>query len=223
MVFKRTAIVWFFVTAFCPVTQPLAKAQPISIGVRGGVHLIDWFKALESGPSGQGSDKSSKGAVGPFVSVKLPARLALQVEALRRSYGFQRAAGRLGFFTSHDESGSAWDIPALIVWRPDYQENGWQPYVGAGPAVRYIAANFVDINRRPQLFPTDPPASETRTPGSRSTSQGGAMATAGMEHRFGPIVVSTELRYTYWSAPKLLGDVVSNRNQLSVLFGIRTR
>ena len=49
------------------------------------------------------------------------------------------------------------------------------------------------------------------------------MATAGMERKFGPIVVSTELRYAYWSVPKLLGDVVSNRNQLSVLFGIRSR
>ena len=95
------------VTAMCLIAQPLAIAQPISIGVRGGIHLIDWFKTLEGGPGAQGSDTSSKGAVGPFVSVRLPARLALQVEALRRNYGFKRPAGRLGFFSSHDESGSA--------------------------------------------------------------------------------------------------------------------
>ena len=216
-------LLWLLATAVCPMSQPLAIAQPISVGVRGGIHVIDWFKPLQEGPTVEGSAKSSRGAVGPFVSVKLPARLALQAEALRRNYGFQRSAGRLGFFSSHEESGSAWDIPALLVWRPDYQENGWQPYAGAGPALRYIIADYVDINRRPQLFPTDPPASETRIPGSRSSKQGGAMATAGMERRVGPIVVSAELRYAYWIASRFTGDIGSNRNQLSVLFGVRTR
>jgi hypothetical protein len=217
-------LAWLIATVVYPMAQPeLAFGQPVSVGVRGGWQLIDWYKALNAGPSGVGTDESSKGAVGPFVSLKLPARLALQVEGLRRGYGFNRAAGRLGFFNTHDEAGTSWDIPALLIWRPPYQENGWQPYVGAGPALRYVNADWVEVSRRPQLFPTDPPASETRTTGHRSSSKGGVVATAGMERRFGPIVVSTELRYARWTAATLLGDMVPNRNQVSVLFGIGTR
>jgi hypothetical protein len=210
---------WLIVTA----VYPIAQAQPVSVGVKGGVHIIDWFKVPDAGPNGVGTNESSRAAVGPFVSVRLPARLALQFEGLRRGYGFTRAAGRLGFFSSHEESGSAWDIPALLMWRPDYQENGWQPFVGAGPAIRRVTADYVDITRTPQLFPTDPPAKETRTTGHRGESQGGVMATAGMEKRIGPVAISVELRYAYWKADTLLSDIVPNRNQLSALFGVRTR
>ena len=202
---------------------PCADAQPISVGVRGGLQLIDWFKPLNGGTERTAGDDSSKAAVGPFVSVKLPRLLALQFEGLRRGYGFKRSTARLGSFSSHEESGSSWDIPALLIWRPDYQENGWQPYAGAGPAVRYVTAGFVDVIRRPQLLPTDPPARETRTPGHLSQTNAGVMATAGMERRLGPIVFSTELRYARWTAPTLLGDVQPNRSQVSILFGVRSR
>jgi hypothetical protein len=202
---------------------PSAFAQPISVGVRGGLQLIDWFKPLNGGTERTVTDDSSKAAVGPFVSVKLPRLLALQFEGLRRGYGFKRSTASLGSFNSHEESGSSWDIPALAIWRPDYQENGWQPYAGAGPAVRYVTADFVDVIRRPQLLPTDPPARETRTPGHRSQTNFGVMATAGMERRLGPIVFSTELRYARWTAPTLLGDARPNRSQVSILFGVRSR
>ncbi len=200
-----------------------AAAQPISAGVRGGLQLIDWFKPLNGGTERTVTDDSSKAAVGPFVSVKLPRLLALQLEGLRRGYGFKRSTARLGSFNSHEESGSSWDIPALLIWRPDYQENGWQPYAGAGPAVRYVTADWVAITRRPQFFPTDPPAREIRMAGHRSQTNVGAMATAGMERKLGPIVFSAELRYARWTAPALLGDVQPNRNQVSILFGVRSR
>lgn len=202
---------------------PSAEAQPVSVGIRGGLQLIDWFKPLNGGTERTATDNSSKAAVGPFVSVRLPRLLALQLEGLRRGYGFKRSTARLGSFISHEESGSSWDIPALLIWRPDYQEDGWQPYAGAGPAVRYVTADWVDVTRRPQLLPTDPPARETRMPGQRSQTNVGAMATAGMERRLGPIVFSAELRYARWTAPTLLGDVRPNRNQVSILFGVRSR
>jgi hypothetical protein len=195
-----------------------AMGQPVSVGVRGGIHLVDWFKGVKGVPNVEVTDASSKGAVGPFVSVKLPARLALQAEGLRRSYGFTRGASGVGVFRSYQESGTAWDIPVLLMWRPDYEENGWQPYLGTGPGMRRVTANYVDITRRPQ----NPSAPEAHTQGSRNTTQAGVMVSAGMERRLGWIVLSTELRYGYWVAPKLLGDVVSNRNQVSVLVGIRT-
>ena len=220
---SRLALCLFVTGVYLCALAPVQAESPVSGGVRGGIYLIDWFKALDGGPSGVGTDESSKGAVGPFVSVRLPGRLALQVEGLRRGYGFKRAAGRLGVFSSHDESGSSWDVPALLVWRPDYQENGWQPYIGAGPAARYVTANFTDILRRPRLFPSDPPASETTTTGHRSGAKGGVVVTAGMERRIGPVVISTELRYARWMADTLLGDIVPNRNQVSILFGVRTR
>ncbi len=202
---------------------PSADAQPVSVGVRGGLQLIDWFKPLNGSTERTVTDDSSKAAVGPFVSVKLPRLLALQLEGLRRGYGFKRSTARLGSFSSHEESGTSWDIPALLILRPDYQENGWQPYAGAGPAVRYVTADSVDVIRRPKLLPTDPPASETRTPGQRSQTNVGMMATAGMERKLGPIVFSAELRYARWTAPTLLGDVQPNRNQVSILFGVRSR
>jgi hypothetical protein len=218
-------LLWLSVTLVYPIAQGAddISHSPVTVGVRGGIHLIDWFKVPDAGPSGTGTDESSKATVGPFVSVRLPARLAVQFEGLRRGYGFTRAGGRLGFFDSHDEAGSAWEIPALLVWRPAYQENGWQPYVGAGPALRYVTAGFVDISRRPQLFPTDPPASETRTTGRRSDSHGGIIGVAGMEHRYGPVVVSAEFRYAYWTAKKPFSDIVPNHSQASVLFAIRSR
>ncbi len=217
-------MLWLIATVAYPLALPsTAAAQPVSVGVRGGLQLIDWYKELNGGPSANGTDESSKAAVGPYVSLKLPARLALQMEGLRRGYGFKRSAARLGSFSSHTESGSSWDIPALLIWRPDYQENGWQPYAGAGPALRYVNADWSEITRRPQVLPTDPPARETSTGGHRSVSKGGVMATAGMERRFGPLAFSVELRYARWTAATLLGDIVPNRNQVSILFGIGTR
>jgi opacity protein-like surface antigen len=216
-------MIWAAVAAVAPFFAPEAQAQPIAVGVRGGIQLVDWFKDVTIGQTGSGKDQSSKALVGPFVSLKLPARMALQVEALRRNYGFQRSDSRLGSFLSHEESGNAWEIAAILIWRPDYQENGWQPYAGAGPAIRYVNADFVDIVRRPKVLPADPPASETRTPGTRSNTHGGFVATAGMERKVGPLVFSTELRYSYWLAPTLLNDIKPNRNQVSILFGVRSR
>jgi hypothetical protein len=211
------AVVYLF-SAF-----PTAWAQPVSIGVKGGIHLLDWFKPLNGGPSGEATDESSKAAVGPFVSARLSESLAMQFEGLRRGYGFKRSTARLGSFNSHEESGSGWEIPALLVWRPDYEENGWRPYASAGPALRYVTAAWTEISRRPQLFPTDPPARETRTPGHRSQSNIGAIAAAGMEREVGRVAISIELRYARWTGATLLGDIVPNRNQVSILFGVRSR
>lgn len=217
---------WLCVTLVYPIAQAAddeIDRSPVTVGMRGGIHLIDWFKVPDAGPSGTGKDESSKGVVGPFVSVRLPARLAVRFEGLWRGYGFSRAGGRIGYFDSYDESGSSWEIPALLVWRPPYQENGWYPYIGAGPALRYVNANFVDVAGRPQLFPTDPPASETRTAGSRNARHGGVIGVAGMEHRYGPVVVSAEFRYAYWTGSTRFSDVVPNHSQVSILFGVRSR
>ena len=200
-----------------------ASAQPVSVGVRGGIHLLGWYKNSPSGATGSVTGASARGVVGPYVSVRLPGNLALQLEGLRRGYGFKRATGGLATFTSHEESGSSWEIPALLVWRPDYQENGWQPYAGVGPALRYVDASTVEIVRRPQILPTDPPARETRTTGHRGVGNMGVMATAGMERKWGPVKFSAELRYAYWTATVLLRDVAPHHNQVSILFGFGSR
>jgi hypothetical protein len=191
--------------------------------VRGGIHLIDWFKVNEPGPNVEGEDDSSKFVAGPFISVRLPKRLALQFEGLRRRYEFKRSTSGLGVFTRHEEAGSAWEIPGLLIWRPDYQEEGWQPYIGAGPGLRYVTADAADIVRRPQLSPTAPPASETRTGSRYSETRPGAVGVAGMERALGPVVVSVELRYAFWTAPRRFADMPPNRNQVSILFGVRSR
>lgn len=223
MVFQRPSLACVL-GLVASALYPIAHAQPpVSVGIRGGIHLIDWFKAPDAGPSATGTDESSRATVGPLVGLRLPRGLELQSEGLWRGYGFTRSSGRVGFFTSHEESGSSWEIPALLVWHIPYEESGWQPYIGAGPAVRYISANFVDITRRPQVLPTDPPAMETRTTADRNEWRGGVMGTAGMEKRIGHIGISVEFRYAYWSASTLIGDIVPNHSQISLLVGIRSR
>jgi len=197
--------------------QVAAVAQPISAGVRGGAQLIKWHTEFTGAANATGTDDSSRWVAGPFVSVKLPAAgLAIQAEALRRHYGFSRnAISRPGVFNIHEEIGSAWEFPLMLMWRPDYQENGWRPLIGAGPAVRYVSADAADIVRTL--------SGETRSPGRPASNRAGLTATAGMERQLGPLVVSTELRYSYWATSKAFLEVFPNHNQVSILLGIRTR
>ena len=214
--------VWLIAVVAYWSREPAVFAQPVSIGLKGGVHLIDWYQVPHAGPGGEGTNESSAGIVGPFVRLNLPFRLALQAEGLRRSCGFTRGSGRVGYSVFAREEGSAWELPLLVVYRAPFARGGWQPFVNAGPALRYVTTNWLSFMRIPPLFPDQPPASETLTTGHREETKAGVASGWGVERRLGPVILSAEFRYARWSVTRRISDVRANQNQVEFLFGVRT-
>ncbi|MBZ5632310.1 MAG: PorT family protein [Acidobacteriia bacterium] len=175
---------------FILLVAAVASAQPLGAGVKIGVPATDAFKVFPDPTLGVFSGESPRYTVGPYVELRLPARMAVEVDALYRSYDF-RSAG-VG------ASGSSWEFPVLIKHR--FAAGLVRPYFDAGVSFSQLSdIKLSSLNHR---------------------SNYGIVVGGGLEFNLFLVKVSPEVRYTGWAFRNFDGSQVqSNRNQLAVLVG----
>jgi len=179
---------------FFLIAAAAASAQPLGAGLKVGVPATDAFKVLPVPTPGVFTGESPRYTVGPYIELRLPARMAIELDALYRSYSF-RSVDRavLG-----NQSGSSWEFPVLIKHR--LASGLIRPYFDAG----------VSFSR----------LSDIRLESLNHRSNYGLVVGGGVEFNLFLIKVSPEVRYTGWAFRNFDGtEVESKRNQLTVLVG----
>jgi len=166
-----------------------AAAQPLGAGFKVGVPATDAFKVLPVPSPSIFTGDSPRYTIGPYVELRLPAGMAVEVDALYRSYGF-RTDG-LG------ASANSWEFPVLVKHR--FPVPFVKPYFDAGLSFSRLSdIKFSSLNHR---------------------SNYGIVVGGGVEFNLLLIKVSPEVRYTGWAFRNFDGQVQSKRNQLAVLVG----
>jgi len=173
------------------VVAGFACAQPFGAGLKVGVPATDAFKVSNFPIFVDPFRADASGyTIGPYVELRLPARMAVEVDALYRSYDF-----RSGTFAA---SGSSWEFPVLVKHR--FSVPLVKPYFDAGVSFSRLSdIKFSSLNHR---------------------SNYGVVVGGGVEFNLLLLKVSPEIRYTGWAFRNFDGQVQTKRNQLAVLFGI---
>jgi hypothetical protein len=167
-----------------------AAAQPFGAGVKVGVPATDAFKVLPFPTLATFTGDSSRFTGGPYVELRLPAGMAVEVDALYRNYDFASA----GVATS----ASSWEFPVLLKHR-----------IGL-PLVKPFFDGGVSFSR----------LSDIKLASLNHRSNYGVVVGGGVEFKLLLIRVSPEIRYTGWAFRNFDGQVQTKRNQVAVLFGI---
>src|ERR1700730_13294829 len=116
-----TTLFWLLVCAGA------LEAQPVSLGVKGGVRLtgdLDSYWAVS---------ESKRYVVGPMVTVALPLKFRLEFDALYRRVGFRSGNSDIigGSYAARDR-GNSWEFPIVVrhtLWRGVYAGIGYTPRV----------------------------------------------------------------------------------------------
>lgn len=182
-----------------------AIAQPVSVGVLGGVQLIDQTQSF-SGSTNQ--DESRPYVVGPTVEVRLPAGFALEADAL-----YQRVGTTFSYQLATLESGATfvnlpatvaettrsranlWEFPVLgkYYFRRD---SAWQPFIGTGWAMRF--GEFHQATTQTFLQASGALNTASFTDNFQSNLEVGAAFAAGLRFRAGHFALLPQFRYTRW-------------------------
>jgi hypothetical protein len=172
------------------VTAAIASAQPFGAGIKIGVPATDAFKVLPVPTFAVFTGDSPRYTIGPYVELRLPARMAVEIDALYRTYNFANAGVGV--------SASSWEFPVLVKHR--FPVPVVKPFFDAGVSfLRLSDINLASLNHR---------------------SNYGVVVGGGVEFNLLLIKVSPEIRYTGWAFRNFDGSLVqSNRNQIAVLFG----
>ncbi len=172
-------------------------AQPVSVGVKAGVPLTDAL-SVQPGGAVQYLEDTYRYTVGPFIELRLPAHLALEIDALYRSYEYSQAT-RCCLRT---QSVSSWEFPVLAKYK--LLGGPIQPYIEGGVAFSRLTdiPDVIELNHRNNY---------------------GVVLGGGIELHLGIIRITPELRYNGWTLQNFrtpLGALESNRNQAAALVGI---
>ena len=185
-------------------------AQPVSIGAIAGVPLL--YPAPAPCCSVQNyTDESRPYTVGPSVEFRLPAGFAVEIDALYRRLGVRYSG--LTVFASYDAftgraRGNAWEFPLLAKY---YFRRGesWQPFAGAGPAMRWLRAT--DRSDNVGLF-----GSSYQSVDSFQQFITGETVAGGVRFRSGRVQWLPQFRYSRWNGSGLL----TQSNEATILLGI---
>lgn len=183
----------------------VAAAQPlVSVGVKGGVPITEPMKY---------GDESKRYLVGASVELRLPRGFAVELDALYQRVG--RSTDWISTLPYYSrDRGNQWQFPLLAKYYFQPKTKSWQPYVGAGYAVRAAwmrssgQSYFTDQNGVMTPYKFDY---------KHSTSADlGATFTSGIRFHAGRIAISPEVRYTRWGE----STAQTKQNEVNFLVGI---
>jgi hypothetical protein len=168
------------------VTAAGLFAQPIGLGIKGGVPLTDLF---DSGDNTVDTD-TKRYVVGPMLELRLPAGLAIEVDALYSRANFSSVFGAAGSILTAPFDANSWEFPILLKKKfggADAIAASARPFVGAGASFRRLSGlgtvgSFITGNRS----------------GSVDRNNTGFVAGGGVEFKALFIRIAPEFRFTYW-------------------------
>jgi hypothetical protein len=193
-----------------------ASAQLVSVGALGGVRLTD---GLSYG------DESRPYVVGGSVEIRLPARFAIEADALYQRVGdttsfYYILAGATSTTLASEnpasitrERGNSWQFPLYVKYYFRPNTAVWQPFIGTGYAFRTIS-----FHTEGTTFSSSDLGTSTSTfhGDFRSGLSVGASIVAGLRFHYGPVAFLPQVRYTRW------GDSSNslNKNEATLLLGV---
>jgi len=193
-------------------------AQPISVGVKGGLPLTDFIDTV-SGPSTNVTSKTHIYVVGPTVELRLPAGFGVEFDALYRRFSYNANSNLVNALLNIRTTGSDWEFPLLVKKR--FASGPVRPFLDAGVSFSKLsglketvvsAANLISGNDHPAEL--------------RHDFATGFVVGAGVDLHALIIHVTPEIRYTRWGTEHFNatvgpgGSLSSNRNQAEFLLGI---
>lgn len=195
-----------------------AFCQRPSFGIKAGVPAADAFR---SGAWRQIRYQGDSGryVIGPAFELRLPLRLSIGLDVLRRSLKYRAEA--VGFEAT--TTGDAWYFPLFAKYR---LSDSWvAPFLAGGFAFERLSGikqvgRIISgtLPRQEAPFSTDQPNELV------NRNAYGYLLSAGLEGKLAVLRICPEIRYTRWQRDTFLGGgnefAVSRRNQLEVLVGI---
>ena len=193
-----------------------AVAQPITVGVRGGVPLTNFFKSVNDQTL---DNTSNRYIVGPTVEIRLPFGFGIEGDALYRhvSYGYTTASIQSGTSLVPIGSGlpesasiNSWEFPVLAKYRLPFPVV--RPYVDAGIAFNKLTGlknTFLNTS------------GIANAPATSQTGKGFVFG-AGVDFHV-KVHIMPEIRYTHWGETRFLdalGQVAGSQNQAEFLVGL---
>jgi len=196
-------------TAFC---------QRPSFGIKAGVPASDAFRA-ESWRYGRYHADSGRYVIGPAFELRLPMRLSIGLDVLRRSLKYRSEAQAWDLTTT----GDAWYFPLFAKYR---LTGSWvAPYLAGGFAFERLSG-IKQVGRiiSGTLPRQEVPVNTDQPDDLANRSAYGYLLGVGLEGRLPLFRIAPELRYTRWGRDTFYsyggGFPLSRRNQLELLVGI---
>jgi hypothetical protein len=161
-------------------------AQPIGVGIKGGVPLTDLFDS----DSSIVDTETKRYIVGPMIELRLPAGLAIEADALYSRAKFGSIFGAAGSVLTAPFDTDSWEFPILLKYKFGAASTvgaSVRPYIGAGASFRRLSGlssigSFITGNQS----------------GDVDRNNTGFVAGGGVEFKVLFIRVAPELRFTYW-------------------------
>lgn len=124
----------------CLLAAPVASAQTLSFGVKGGVPFTDSLKVLD-----RATYTSSKSpiVIGPAAELRLPMGLGVEADLLYRRLQFTTVANA-------KTTGQAWEVPLLVKYRAPGVL--LRPFLAAGYSFRRLSG--LELNNPMKTGPT---------------------------------------------------------------------
>jgi len=193
-----------------------AWPQPVGGGLKAGVPFQKPFSLMGAGFQ---ADRVPY-IIGPFIELRFPKGLALEVDSLYERLRFQYEFSRPGLALEKAETtASSWQFPVLVKYR--FRAGVAAPFVSGGVTANYIG-NIRQIGETIPQLPGDVRRALERA--GESFWNGGGVVGGGVEFRAAFIRIAPELRYTRWAIGKTVGtDIVSlkiNEGQVQFLLGV---
>lgn len=198
-------------------------AQPISIGVKGGVPMNSVFDTSGDATQKYTSD-TKRYLFGPTAEFHLPLGFSFEVDALYRRQGFNyNAFGPNGnLATSYGTTANQWEFPFLLKWQ--IPAGPIRPFVDTGVAFRHITGIKQVAQTYDAAGNVTSKTSSTNTAELNARNSAGYVIGGGVNFKFGRLNVAPELRYTRWGDEPFRGIdqslLKTSLNQGDFLIGI---
>ena len=163
-------------------------------GVKLGAPLIDAFNVSSNPTFATFAASSSHFTVGPYVELRLPFGLGLEVDALHRGYEYRNAGSSF--------SNSSWEFPVLAKYRLFH--GPIRPFVDGGLSFRKLN-DVAKLNSFAAVL---------------HSNTYGIVLGGGLEIKTPAVRFTPEIRYTGYTFLTFDSVLRTNRNQATFLVGI---
>ena len=199
---------WLFMAA----TALSLSAQPIGLGIKGGLPFNDLFESRSTAVEAQ----TKRYVIGPMVELRLPAGFAIEADALYSQANFSSLLAGAGSVITAPFDTNSWEFPILLKKKfggADAVAASVRPYVGAGASFRRLSGistigSFITGNRS----------------GEVDRNNTGFVVGGGLEVRALFVKIAPELRFTYWGTDHFTEGLANvfktNKAQAQFLVGL---
>ena len=194
------------------LSAPSIFAQPVGLGIKGGVPFTDLFDAENNAVD----TDTQRYIIGPMLEVRLPAGWAIEVDALYSRANFSSVTAAAGSIITAPFNTNSWEFPILLKKKfggADVVAAAVRPYIGAGASFRHLSGlgnigSFITGNRGGEVDPNNT----------------GFVVGGGVEIRALFIKIAPEVRFTYWGTDHFTEGVANlfktNKAQGQFLIGL---